>query len=133
MVTPDRRRIAVERLQARFGVSQRRACPVVGQHRSTQRRAKAPPSAAEERLREHLWDFARGHPRLGWRKAHAVAHREGLVTNPKRTRRLWRDESLQRPPQRKAEPRGCAPVAPTTCGRWTSASTRPLICAASSC
>ena len=43
MVTPDRRRVAVERLQARFGVSQRRACRVVGQHRSTQRRPKAPP------------------------------------------------------------------------------------------
>ena len=32
MVTPDRRRIAVERIQARFGVSERRACAVVGQH-----------------------------------------------------------------------------------------------------
>ena len=58
MVTPDRRRIAVERLQARFGVSERRACRVVGQHRSTQRRPKAAPSAAEQRLREHLRDFA---------------------------------------------------------------------------
>ena len=105
MVTPDRRRVAVERLQVRFGVSQRRACRVVGQHRSTQRRAKAPPPAAEERLREHLRDFARCHPRLGWRKAHAVAHREGLVTNPKRTRRIWRDEGLQRPPQRRAKRR----------------------------
>ena len=105
MVTPDRRRVAVERLQARFGVSQRRACAVVGQHRSTQRRAKAPPGAAEQQLREHLRDFARCHPRLGWRKAHAVAHREGLVTNPKRTRRIWRDEGLQRPPQRRAKRR----------------------------
>ena len=104
-MTPDRRRVAVERLQARFGVSQRRACQVVGQHRSTQRRAKAPPTAAEERLREHLRDFARCHPRLGWRKARAVAHREGLVTNPKRTRRIWRDEGLQRPPQRRAKRR----------------------------
>ena len=105
MVTPDRRRIAVERLQARFGVSERRACRVVGQHRSTQRRAKAPPTSAEDRLREHLRDFARRHPRLGWRKAHAVARREGLVTNPKRTRRIWRDERLQRPPQRRAKRR----------------------------
>ena len=40
MVTPDRRRMAVERLQAEFGVSQRRACVVVGQHRSTQRRRR---------------------------------------------------------------------------------------------
>ena len=117
---------------------------VVGRHRSTQRRPKAPTDDAEPRLREHLRDFARRHPRLGWRKAHAVAHREGLVTNPKRTRRVWRDERLQRPPQRKAKRRrltdgtaarlrGCAPSAPTTCGPWTSSSTRPPTCAASSC
>ena len=79
MVTPDRRRVAVQRVQQRFGVSERRACAVVGQHRSTQRRPKAPPDDAEARLREHLRDFARCHPRLGWRKAHVVAHREDRV------------------------------------------------------
>ena len=69
-----------------------------GQHRSTQRRPTAPADAAEARLREHLRDFARCHPSLGGRKAYAVAHREGLVTNAERTRRVWRDECLQRPP-----------------------------------
>ena len=81
---------------------------MVGQHRSTQRRPKAAPNCAEAELREHLRDFARCHPRLGWRKAHVVAHREGLVTNPKRTRRVWRDERLQRPPQRRAKRRRLA-------------------------
>ena len=108
MVTPDRRRVAVERLCERFGVSKRRACAVVGQHLATQHRPKAAPSRAEAELREHLRDFARCHRRLGWRKAHAVAHREGLVTNPKRTQRIWHDERLQRPPQRKAERRRLA-------------------------
>lgn len=37
MVTPNRRRQAVRLLEDEFGVSQRRACRVVGQHRSTQR------------------------------------------------------------------------------------------------
>ena len=37
-----------------------------------------------------------------------MAYREGLVTNPKRTRRIWRDEGLRRPPQRKAERRRLA-------------------------
>ena len=37
-----------------------------------------------------------------------MAHREGLVTNPKRTRRIWRDEGLQRPRQRKAKRRRLA-------------------------
>ena len=44
MVTPDRRRIAVERVQVRFGVSQRRACRVVG--------STARPSAERRRLPE---------------------------------------------------------------------------------
>ena len=37
MVRPAARREAVQMLRAQFGVSERRACPVVGQSRSTQR------------------------------------------------------------------------------------------------
>ncbi len=105
MVDPDRRRVAVCRLQDEFGVSQRRACRVVGQHRSTQRRQKHEPSPAEEQLRERLRQIARDHPRWGWRKAHDVCRREGLVVNSKRTRALWRDERLQRPPGRRRKRR----------------------------
>jgi putative transposase len=36
-------------------------------------------------------------PALGWRKAHAIAAREGLVVNKKRTHRLWAQEGLKRP------------------------------------
>ena len=105
MVTPDRRRVAVTRLQDRFGVSQRRACVVVGQYRSTQRRRKAEPSPQDLRLRARLRELARAHPRWGWRKAHDIARREGLVLNAKRTRALWRDEGLQRPPSRRCKRR----------------------------
>ena len=38
LVSPARRRRCVERVRAVFGVSERRACRVLGQHRSTQRR-----------------------------------------------------------------------------------------------
>lgn len=105
MVTPDRRRRAVVVLQERFGVSQRRACRVVGQHRSTQRRPARPMPTEDEKLRRRLRDFARRHPRLGWRKAHDVVRREGWVVNHKRLRRLWREEGLRRPPPRKAKKR----------------------------
>jgi len=84
MVTPDRRRRAVTVLQVRFGVSERRACRVVGQHRSTQRRPARPVPDAEVKLRRRLRRFARRHPRLGWRKAHTVVRREGWVVNHKR-------------------------------------------------
>ena len=97
MVTPDRRRRAVVVLQGRFGVSERRACRVVGQWRSTQRRPARPMPTEDEKLRRRLRDFAHRHPRLGWRKAHDVVRREGWVVNHKRLRRLWREEGLRRP------------------------------------
>ena len=37
LLTPSRRRHCVERVRAVLGVSERRACKVLGQHRSTQR------------------------------------------------------------------------------------------------
>ena len=77
MVTPDRRRRAVVVLRERFGVAERRACRVVGQHRSTQRRPARPAPAGDEKLRRRLRRFARRPPRLGWRKAHDVLRREG--------------------------------------------------------
>ena len=54
-------------LQARFGVSQRRACRVAGQHRTTQRRPLPVRPGEEARLRARLRRIAREHPRLAWR------------------------------------------------------------------
>ena len=141
MVTRDRRRAAVVRLVGRFGVSERRACAVVGQHRSTQRRPPAARADADAAYGEWLCGFAQSHPRWGWRKAHDVAAREGLVTNPKRTLRLWRAHHLRRPAPSAASgsasatapPPGCGRSVPTTYGRWTSSSTRPPLAGASSC
>jgi len=92
-------------LQGRFGVSERRACRVVGQHRSTQRRPARPLPEADAKLRRRLRRFARKHPRLGWRKAHDVVRREGWVVNHKKLRRLWREEGLRRPPSSKRKRR----------------------------
>jgi putative transposase len=44
-------------LQVRFGVTERRACEVVGQHRSTQRLAAPVPSDDEAALRAFLRAF----------------------------------------------------------------------------
>jgi hypothetical protein len=46
-------------------VSERRACRVVGQHRSTQRLAPRPRPAEEEKVRRRLRELAREHPRWG--------------------------------------------------------------------
>ena len=98
-LTPERRRRAVVRLTRGFGVSERRACRVVGQHRSTQRAPEPAPVPAEERLRAMLRTFSREHPRWGFRRAWRVRTREGLRVNRKRVQRLWREEGL-RVPQR---------------------------------
>jgi len=105
MVTPDRRRRAVVVLQGRFGVSQRRACRVVSQHGSTQRRPARPIPDADEKLLRRLRSFAKRHIRLGWRKAYDVVRRQGWVVNHKKVRRLWREEGLWRPPPAKRKRR----------------------------
>jgi transposase InsO family protein len=92
-------------VQQRFGVSERRACLALGQHRSTQRR---PPTACvdrDERIRARLREIAHAHPRWGWKTAHTILRREGELINRKRTQRLWREEGLRRPQQRKRKRR----------------------------
>jgi putative transposase len=84
-------------LTERFGVSERRACKVVGQHRSTQRCRPRPRRPDDAKLRSRLRQIARRHPRWGWRTAHRVLLREGWNINKKRTRRIWREEGLRRP------------------------------------
>lgn len=96
-MTPGRRRRAVGTLQERFGVSERRACRVAGQHRSTQRKQPRPPRPDDERLASRLREIAGEHPRWGWKTAHTILLREGWSINRKRTRRIWRQEGLRRP------------------------------------
>jgi hypothetical protein len=70
-----------------FGVSERRACRVAGQHRSTQRKPAGGPDAVERAVRVRLREISRSHPRWGWHKAHAILRRESWAVNKKRTRR----------------------------------------------
>lgn len=78
-----------------FEVSQRRACAVVGQPRSTQRLAPSPVPDAEQHLRGRLRNLAAAHPRYGYRRLHALLAREGYRVNHKRVQRLCREEGLR--------------------------------------
>lgn len=91
-------------MRDRFGVSQRRACTVAGQPRSTQRLDRPLPSSEERELRAWLRDFAVRRPRWGWRRAAKELRRQGRQVNDKRIRRLWRDEGLRVPQQRRKKP-----------------------------
>ena len=88
-------------LRDRFGVSERRACTVVGQHRSTQRLTPPTITDDEQQLREFLGDFSKRRPRWGRRRAAKTARRSGWRVNDKRVRRLWRDEGLRVPQRRR--------------------------------
>jgi putative transposase len=88
-------------LRERFGVSERRACKVVGIHRSTQRLDPPPITDEETELRAFLRQFATERPRWGWRRAAKEARRQGRHVNDKRIRRLWRDEGLRVPHKRR--------------------------------
>ncbi|GIK77433.1 MAG: transposase [Actinomycetes bacterium] len=95
MVSPSRRREAVLVLRDRLGLSERRACEIVGQHRSTQR--YAPRLAGDDAaLRRELRRIGAKHKRWGYRRAHAHLTGEGgWRVNRKRVQRLWREEGLR--------------------------------------
>ena len=86
-------------LQERLDLSQRRACLIVGQHRSVQRHEVGVVDPDRE-LRGRLRQFAARHPRWGYRRAHVVLVREGHLVNRKKIQRLWREEGLRVPPKR---------------------------------
>ena len=87
-------------LQERLGLSQRRACRIAGQHRSTQRHIPPEPDP-DSGLRAWLAKFSAKHPRWGYRRAHAVLVREGHRVNRKKVQRLWREEGLRVPTKRR--------------------------------
>lgn len=142
MVTPELRRRVVKHLQRRFGVSERRACHLVDQARSTQRKPARPPLDLEQRLRAWLRAFSARNPRWGWRRATTLANKAGFAVNRKRVRRLWRDEGLKVPYKRKkkaplstgVQVGAFCPIRPNVVwGPWTCASTRPPTARPSSC
>jgi putative transposase len=87
-----------------FGVSQRWACQLVGQHRSTQRHQPTEPDR-DRALREQLRQFSRAHLRWGYRRAHAQLLQQGWRVNRKAIQRLWREEGLRVPARRRKRQR----------------------------
>ncbi len=86
-----------------MGVSERFACRVTGQHRATHRRQlpATTPADSDAALRTWLRDWAKTHPRRGFRNAYADARGEGWAVNHKKIQRLWREEGLRVPQRRR--------------------------------
>ena len=92
MVRPAARREAVAHACTQHGVSERRACKVMGVDRSSirYRSRRADDAAARLRIGELA---AQRH--FGYRRLHVLLIREGYHMNHKRFRRLYREEKLQ--------------------------------------
>ncbi|WP_139343237.1 IS3 family transposase [Fictibacillus arsenicus] len=116
LLSPDRRRAAVDHLKRKLRVSERMACRLVGLSRSAYRRPLKGDTVADpdRALREWLRAWAKDHPRYGYRRAYHDARAEGSVVNHKKIQRLWRDEGLRVPQRRRRKRVGSSTVdAPT--------------------
>lgn len=92
MVAPDSKRQAVRYTREAHGLSERRACAIVGLRRSVwQYKSRRDDSALLERMRQ----LATERPRFGYRRLWAMLRREGTLVNRKRVYRLYRQEGLK--------------------------------------
>ena len=83
----------------RYKISERRACRLLGQNRSTQR-YRPIDSSAEAELVEAMNKLAAAHPRWGYRSITRLLRNDGWVVNAKRIERLWRLEGHRVPPSK---------------------------------
>jgi putative transposase len=80
----------------KFGVSERLACRVLGQHRSTQR--KVPKGRVDDAaLTADIIELATQYGRYGYRRIAALLRDAGWLVNVKRVERIWRQEGLKVP------------------------------------
>jgi transposase InsO family protein len=87
----------VEQVCQKLEVSQRRACQVLSQSRTSQRRHPSPPSD-EKRLTENIITLATEYGRYGYRRITALLNNKtGWRVNHKRVERIWRREGLKVP------------------------------------
>lgn len=96
MVSPKRRKEAVDFVQTAFKISERRACRIINQPRSTQRYESSKPMT-DGPLIKAMREFAMSEPRSGYRTVTKLLRREGWQVNYKRVHRLWKQEGLKVP------------------------------------
>ena len=81
-----------------LGVSERRACRTLEQHRSTQR--KVPHGRSDEdQLTDDIIELADQYGRYGYRMVTGLLNLSGWHVNHKRVERIWKREGLKVPPK----------------------------------
>ena len=88
-------------LRERLGLSERRACQITGQHRSTQRHQPRRGGERDDALRERLRRLSAEHPRWGYRLAWGAVHLALLSTGEDRAKAMvdwtWAGFTHERP------------------------------------
>ncbi|MES2032077.1 MAG: IS3 family transposase [Pseudomonadota bacterium] len=103
LISPKRRRQAVEGIRGKYGLSERQACRIVGQHRGTQRYVTIVRSD-EDALTRAIISLASQYGRYGYRRITSLLVDAGWHVGCDRVQRIWRREGLKVP--RKQKPRG---------------------------
>ncbi len=83
-------------MQKTFELSERRACQVIDQPRSTQRYV-GQRASIDQALSSRMSELSQENPRYGYRRVWALQQREGWEVNKKRVLRLWRGAGLKVP------------------------------------
>ena len=83
----------------KHGMSERSACKLAGQARTTQRR-ESNTSDDEPRLLAQMWKLSKAHSRYGYRRIHRMLCADGWRVNHKRIYRLCRREGMLVPRKR---------------------------------
>jgi putative transposase len=86
----------VDHVRAELGLSERRVCRALGQHRSTQRKIPTTPDD-EAALTADIIALALQYGRYGYRRITALLREAGWRVNRKRVERIWRQEGLKVP------------------------------------
>ena len=86
----------MEHVRVELGLSERRVCRVLGQHRSTQRKIPTTPDD-EAALTADIVALALQYGRYGYRRITALLREAGWKVNRKRVERIWRQEGLKVP------------------------------------
>ena len=86
----------MSRVREQLGISERRACRVLSQPRSTQRRVPQT-SDDEAALTADIIALAKQYGRYGYRRITALLRTAGWLVNKKRVERIWRREGLKVP------------------------------------
>lgn len=99
-------------------MSERRACRVLHQPRSSHRYERKP-SSDEPQLVSRIHELVRQHPRFGYRRITVLLKREGFQAGFDRVYRLWRREGLKVPKTPKKRRRfgvECERLRSSSCG-----------------